>query len=45
MAELYFATNDQMEQALGSAEGQAKVADLENFATGGVNVLIGSVLA
>jgi uncharacterized protein (TIGR02118 family) len=43
MAELYFATQDQMKQTLGSAEGQAAVADIENFATGGATVLIGSV--
>ena len=43
MAELYFVTQAQMEQSLGSAEGQAAVADFENFATGGVTVLIGSV--
>lgn len=36
MAELYFATQAQMEQSLGSKEGQATVADLEKFATGGV---------
>ena len=43
MAELYFVAQDQMEQSLGSVEGQATVADLENFATGGVTILIGSV--
>lgn len=43
MAELYFATQAQMEQSLESAEGQATVADFENFTTGGVTVLIGSV--
>jgi len=43
MAELYFVTQEQMEQSLGSNEGQATVADLENFATGGVTILIGSV--
>jgi len=43
MAELYFATQAQMEQSLGSNEGQATVADLEKFATGGVTVLVGSV--
>jgi uncharacterized protein (TIGR02118 family) len=43
MAELYFGTQAQMEQSLGSNEGQATVADFENFATGGVTVLIGSV--
>jgi uncharacterized protein (TIGR02118 family) len=43
MAELYFATQARMEQSLGSTEGQAAIADFENFATGGVTVLIGSV--
>jgi uncharacterized protein (TIGR02118 family) len=43
MAELYFTTQSQMEQSLGSAEGQAAVADLPKFATGGVTVVIGSV--
>ncbi len=43
MAELYFATQAEMEQSMGSAEGQAMVADLANFATGEVTVVIGSV--
>jgi uncharacterized protein (TIGR02118 family) len=43
MAELYFGSQAQMEQVLGSAEGKATVADLDNFATGGVTVLIGTV--
>jgi len=43
MAELYFMTQVEMEQSLGSAEGQATVSDLQNFATAGVTVLIGSV--
>jgi len=43
MAELYFATQAQMDQSLGSPEGQATVADLPKFATGGVTVVIGSV--
>jgi len=43
MAELYFTTQPEMEQSLGSAEGQATVADLPKFATGGVTVVIGSV--
>ena len=43
MAELYFATEVQMEHSLGSDEGKAAVADFENFATGGITVLIGSV--
>jgi uncharacterized protein (TIGR02118 family) len=44
-AELYFATQAQMEQTLGSPEGKATVADLPKFATGGVTVVIGSVEA
>ena len=43
MAELYFTTQAQMEQALKSPEGQATVADIQNFATGGVTMVIGSV--
>lgn len=43
MAELYFATPAQMEATLGSPEGQATVADLKNFATGGVTVAVGAV--
>jgi uncharacterized protein (TIGR02118 family) len=45
MAELYFTDQVQMGQSLGSAEGQATVADLSKFATGGVTVMIGSVEA
>ena len=45
MAELYFTSQAQMEQSLGSAEGQATVADLPKFSTGGVTVVIGSVEA
>lgn len=43
MAELYFTNQAQMDETLGSPEGQAVVADLQNFATGGVSVVIGSV--
>lgn len=43
MAELYFTDQAHMEKSLGSSEGQATVADLQKFATGGVTVLIGSV--
>jgi len=43
MAELYFENQSQMEQALGSPEGKATVADLGNFATGGVTMVVGSV--
>ncbi|MGB3223683.1 MAG: EthD family reductase [Desulforhopalus sp.] len=43
MAELYFTSQADMEKSLGSVEGQATIADIQNFATGGVTVLIGSV--
>jgi uncharacterized protein (TIGR02118 family) len=43
MAELYFSSEAQMLDTLSSPEAQAAVADLQNFATGGVTVMIGSV--
>ena len=43
MAELYFASAAQLQATLGSPEGQAVVADLPNFATGGVTVMVGTV--
>jgi len=45
MAELYFTNAAQLQTTLGSPEGQAVVADLPNFATGGVTVLVGTVEA
>jgi uncharacterized protein (TIGR02118 family) len=41
MAEMYFSSVEQMEETMGSEEGQATVNDLSNFATGGVNVIVG----
>jgi len=43
MAELYFSDATQMQQSLNSPEGKAAVADIPNFATGGVNMIVGSV--
>ena len=43
MAELYFTGPAEMQQAMGSPEGQAMAADLANFATGGVTILFGIV--
>jgi uncharacterized protein (TIGR02118 family) len=43
MAELYFPNEDQLKTTLGSPEGKTAVADLPNFATGGVTMLVGSV--
>ncbi len=45
MAELYFLSQADMDRTLSSPEGQATVADLANFATGGVTVLIGTIEA
>ena len=45
MAELYYTTQAQMEQTLGSPESQATAADLPKLAAGGVTILIGSVEA
>jgi len=43
MAELYFTDAAQMQATFASPEGQIAVADLANFATGGVTVLTGAV--
>ncbi len=43
MAEIYFSDMDQLQKTMGSSEGQATSADLSNFATGGVQVIIGSI--
>ena len=43
MAELYFPTEEQMQSTMSSPEGEATVADLPKFATGGVTVLAGTV--
>lgn len=40
MAELWFDSMEQMQASTGSAEGQATVADIANFATGGATVMI-----
>ncbi len=42
-AELYFTSPTQLQETMSSAEGQAAAADLANFATGGVTMIIGSV--
>ena len=41
MAEMYFTSVEQMQETMASPEGQATVNDLSNFATGGVNVIVG----
>jgi uncharacterized protein (TIGR02118 family) len=43
LADLYFDSVDHMTSVLGTPEGKATVADLANFATGGVTVLVSEV--
>jgi uncharacterized protein (TIGR02118 family) len=43
MAELYFDSIKELQKQMGSPEGQAAVNDIPNFATGGVDVMIGDV--
>ncbi|HRH58975.1 MAG TPA: EthD family reductase [Chitinophagaceae bacterium] len=43
MAELYFASDELMMQALGSDEGRAAAGDIPKFATGGFEFLFGKV--
>jgi uncharacterized protein (TIGR02118 family) len=43
MAEFWFEGPEALQQTMASPEGQATAADLSNFATGGVSVLVGLV--
>ena len=43
IAELYFEDMEQMQDSLASDEGQAMVADLQNFATGGVTIFFSEI--
>jgi uncharacterized protein (TIGR02118 family) len=43
IGELYFEDVEQMQAGLSSDEGQAVTADFQNFATGGVSLLISEV--
>ena len=43
MAEFWFTSPEALEATMGSAERQATAADLDNFATGGVKLLVGPV--
>lgn len=43
MAEFWFATTEAMQATMSSPEGQATAADLANFATGGVTLMVGGV--
>jgi uncharacterized protein (TIGR02118 family) len=44
MAEAYFDDTAHMQRVLATPEAQATVADLENFATGGVTIFVSEVL-
>jgi uncharacterized protein (TIGR02118 family) len=43
MAELYFESLEELQKQMATPEGQASVNDIPNFATGGVDVMIGEV--
>lgn len=43
IANLYFASMEDFQEALRSPEGQAAAGDLDNFATGGASLLVGEV--
>lgn len=43
IAELWFDDAEQMQESMGSSEGQAATGDIQNFATGGATVLISEV--
>ena len=43
MAEFWFESPEAMQKTMGSPEGQATAADLGNFATGGVKLIVGVV--
>lgn len=45
MAEIYFSTEAQMQAVFSSPECVATLADLNNFATGGVTTIVGTVQA
>lgn len=44
MPELYFKNEAQMQQSMGSSEGQAVANDLSNFASSGVDIFIGNTI-
>jgi uncharacterized protein (TIGR02118 family) len=43
IAGLYFEDMEQMQHSLASEEGQATVADIQNFATGGVTIFFSEI--
>lgn len=45
MAEFWFSNPEALQATMGSHEGQATAADIANFATGGVTLMVGAVEA
>ena len=45
VAELWFASKEQLQASMGSAEGRETAADLANFATGGTTILMSEITA
>ena len=45
VAELWFASKEQLQASMGSAEGQEAVADVANFVTGGTTILMSEITA
>lgn len=43
MAEFWFTSPEALQASMGSTEGKATAADLGNFATGGVKLMVGTV--
>jgi uncharacterized protein (TIGR02118 family) len=43
IANLYFASMEEFQEALSSSQGQAAAGDLANFANGGATLLVGDV--
>jgi uncharacterized protein (TIGR02118 family) len=45
VAELWFASKEQLQASMGSAEGREAAADLDYFATGGSTFLMSEITA
>jgi uncharacterized protein (TIGR02118 family) len=43
MAEIYYSSQEAMQESMGSPESQCAIDDLTNFAKAGVTILLGSV--
>ena len=43
MAEIFYSSKEVMEESMGTPESQAAIDDLQNFATGGVTIMLGAV--